>query len=48
MTLPPPATASAAPTHVQVQVKRGAMVISVDWPLDAVAQFTVWTRELLK
>lgn len=49
MMLPPVATAvSASATQVQVQIKRGAVVISVDWPLEAAAQLGIWTRELLK
>lgn len=46
MMLPPAVSASA--TQIQVQIKRGAVVISVDWPLEAAAQLGIWTRELLK
>ncbi|MGJ7531467.1 IS66-like element accessory protein TnpA [Variovorax sp. GB1P17] len=52
MMLPPVASAvsavSASATQIQVQIKRGAVVISVDWPLEAAAQLGIWTRELLK
>ncbi|MBS0499089.1 MAG: transposase [Proteobacteria bacterium] len=47
MMLPSAAVTSTA-THLQVQIKRGALVISVDWPLEAAAQLGIWTRELLK
>lgn len=45
MMLPP---AAVTTTQLQVQIKRGALVISVDWPLEAAAQLGIWTRELLK
>lgn len=49
MMLPPVASAVAtSATQVQVQIKRAAMVISVDWPLEAAAQLGIWMRELLK
>jgi len=52
MSLPAPVPtstpASGAATRVQVQVKRGALVITVDWPLEAAAELGAWTRELLK
>ncbi|MDP9975224.1 transposase [Variovorax paradoxus] len=49
MMLPPVASAvSASPRQIQVQIKRGAVVISVDWPLEAAAQLGIWTREFLK
>jgi len=41
-------SASVTATHAQVQVKRGALTITLDWPLGAATQLAVWTRELLK
>ncbi len=44
----PPAAVSTTATQLQVQIKRGAFVVSVDWPLTAAAELGIWMRELLK
>ena len=46
LTLPP--TPSATPADVRVEMRRGAVSISITWPLSAAAEFAAWMRELLR
>ncbi len=46
--LPGLAAPAAAPVDLRVELKRGAVSITVTWPLSAVAELAAWTRELLR
>jgi transposase len=46
--LPAPTVPAAAPCDVRVELKRGAVSITVTWPLSAAAELAAWTRELLR
>jgi transposase-like protein len=42
---------SAAPAHdtpVRIEVRRGAMSVSVQWPRSAMHECAIWLRDLLK
>jgi transposase len=41
-TLPP------APTDIQIELRRGATVIKITWPIAAAAECASWMRELLR
>src|SRR3990167_3748478 len=43
----PPAPCAPAP-DIRIELRRGATSASVNWPLEAAEQCTVWMRELLK
>ena len=34
--------------HIDVEVRRGPVVMSIAWPLSATAEMTSWMRELLR
>ena len=45
------AVTSAAPlasTDIQVELRRGAIAMTINWPTSAAAEFAAWTRELLR
>ena len=42
----PPAV--AAPAGIRVELRRGAMAMTITWPASAAADFALWTRELLR
>jgi transposase len=44
MTLP----AAAPPQHIRIELRRGAMSITLTWPSDAAAECAAWMRELLR
>ena len=46
--LPGPAAPAAAPADVRVELRRGAVSITVTWPVRAAAELAAWTRELLR
>lgn len=46
--LPAPAVPAATPCDVRVELKRGAVSVTVTWPLSAASEFAAWTRELLR
>ena len=46
--LPAPVPTIAAPQEVQIEVRRGATSISINWPTSAAAECAVWVRELLR
>lgn len=45
--VPSSAPASAVP-DLQVELRRGAITMSVTWPAGAAAEFALWTREVLR
>jgi transposase len=42
----PPVT--AVPADIRVELRRGATAMTITWPASATADFTLWTRELLR
>lgn len=40
--------ASAPPAVIEVEIKRGAMAVRINWPLSASAQCAAWLRELVR
>ena len=38
----------AAPADIRVDLRRGATVMTITWPVSAAADFALWTRELLR
>ena len=44
---PPTAPAPAVP-DLQVELRRGAITMSISWPTGAAAEFALWTREVLR
>ena len=44
----PPATESHASADIQVELRRGAIAMTINWPTSAAAEFAAWTRELLR
>jgi len=48
--LPPPASASTPvpATDIRVELRRGATIINVSWPVAAASQCAVWMRSLLR
>jgi len=46
----PLAIESAPPPerHIDVELRRGAVSMTMSWPLSAAAEMTVWMRELLR
>jgi transposase len=45
---PQPATQAPACCGIEVELRRGAVVMKVTWPVAAAADFAAWTRELLR
>ena len=43
-----PAAPAAAPADIRVELRRGAVTMTVIWPTSASAEFAMWTRELLR
>lgn len=43
-----PAAPVATPADIRVELHRGAVAMSVSWPVSAAADFAAWTRELLR
>lgn len=43
--LPPPA---AEPEDIRIELRRGAVTMTISWPMSASANFAAWTRELLR
>ena len=44
----PPATESHASADIQVELRRCAIAMTINWPTSAAAEFAAWTRELLR
>ena len=38
----------ATPQSIMIELRRGAMVVKVDWPLAAATECSAWLRELLR
>jgi transposase len=54
LALPAPPAAASAPTAksapaeaIRAEIRRGALLVSVDWPLSAAGECAAWLRELL-
>jgi len=45
---PAPVPASHAPQDIRIELRRGAMEVSITWPVAAAAECAVWMRELLR
>ncbi len=44
-----PATSEpVASAAIQVELRRGAIAMTINWPTSAAAEFAAWTRELLR
>lgn len=43
-----PSALSAAPADIRIELRRGALEMSVTWPVSAAADFALWSRELLR
>ena len=43
-----PAAPSAAPTDIRIELRRGALEMTITWPVSAAADFALWSRELLR
>ncbi|MCV2438660.1 transposase [Paucibacter sp. DJ2R-2] len=44
----PSASTPIAGADIQVELRRGAIVMTINWPTSAAAEFAAWTRELLR
>lgn len=44
----PPTTSQSAVSDLQVELRRGAITMSITWPAGAAAEFALWTREVLR
>ena len=44
----PPTAPTAAVPGLQVELRRGAITMSITWPAGAAAEFALWTREVLR
>ena len=43
-----PAEPAATSGDIQIELRRGAVSLSVTWPVSAAAELAAWTRELLR
>jgi len=46
--LGPPAAQPAPDRDIEVELHRGTLTMKITWPAGAIADFAVWTRELLR
>lgn len=44
----PPTAPDPAVPDLQVELRRGAITMSITWPTSAAAEFALWTREVLR
>jgi transposase len=44
----PAIPAGIASPDIQVELRRGAIAMTINWPTSAAAEFAAWTRELLR
>lgn len=44
----PPTTSAPKVPDMQVELRRGAITMSITWPTSAAAEFALWTREVLR
>jgi transposase len=45
---PMPTMPTACPRAIEVELRRGGMTMKITWPPEATADFTAWSRELLR
>ncbi|KRC28761.1 hypothetical protein ASE28_17485 [Acidovorax sp. Root219] len=43
-----PTVSAAAPADIRVELRRGAVTMTITWPASAAVDFAAWTRELLR
>lgn len=43
-----PGVAAAVPGDIGIELRRGATMMSITWPVSAAADFAAWARELLR
>ena len=48
MQLPVPMASAAPHRDLQIEVRRGAMTVSVTWPAESMSECAVWMREFLR
>ena len=52
LTMAPDPVPSSAPApavpDLQIELRRGAITMSITWPIGAAAEFALWTREVLR
>ena len=48
VTVASPATAIERRQPIEVELHRGSLMMKITWPASSAADFTVWTRELLR
>ncbi len=41
-------TQMAPPVDIRVELRRGALAMTITWPVSAAADLALWTRELLR
>jgi len=46
--MPSALTPIAGGAGIQVELRRGAIAMTINWPTSAAVEFTAWTRELLR
>jgi len=46
--VPVPLPTKSAPSDIRIELRRGAIAITVAWPSDAGAECAAWMRELLR
>lgn len=44
----PPTPSEPAASDLQVELRRGAITMSITWPSNAATEFALWTREVLR
>lgn len=44
----PPTAPAPAVSDLQVELRRGAITMSITWPAGSAAEFALWTREVLR
>ncbi len=45
---PSPTPSPAPSSHIDIELRRGPLSVSIAWPLSAAAEMTLWLRELLR
>ena len=48
MQLPSMTVSASARRDIQIEVRRGAMTVSVTWPAESMSECAVWMREFLR
>jgi len=47
-TTPVAAVPGGHSAHIRIDLHRGALALSITWPVSAAPELTAWTRELLR